>query len=359
MGLLDFFLSTFIDPAQNSDGAEGEDPHFDAKGALSRAIASIAQAPNFVQWYPLQSPEVRKLTTWLSSVQQKQLCALYFFNTLISSSETVRNGILFEPDVGSRLQKIIISEADPEVLYQSLEFLHNLGVVRRNRDKLGSEFRLFEALSARWTIKLEARGRPISWQSLHQTRQLLGSLLNVAHFLEHPTLVRDLLEVFQNPENNVIVGEETTRLHVGRTVAQLWRTNAAASSTNSVPDLGISSDIDLVFQEYPNIAEPLLELIKAENRSLSTEGWFAMVLMAKAGGGEVVYRTLCRDDSFAILKAVVKGQDLESKDRTNALQVVNELIFQNVRVGNLEIWISLTWHSSGKMSKEWLFCSLC
>lgn len=288
-----------------------------------------------IEWLPSETPPV-------------QICALVFLGNLAYQSEKLRLKLVSSYGAGEHLAALMRTTSDNQVLTSCFDLLQNLAQEPKNREILGEAF-MMEALARHWSKEVSPTLRQ---RAFYHTRQLLkGSTVNIYRFLTHETnsqhphqtLVRRLLFNFDETQ------DPATRAETGRVFAEIWRSihndpdlqeslphatdktkrNAIAqqASQHETPQsTQMVRAVQQAFSLYPSLAKPSLALIESTNPSLMTEGWFTMALMAQwKEGALVVCNTLCANDTFEMLKKVVRYRESGSKDYDNALHVVNYL----------------------------------
>lgn len=379
MNLLTFFLCTYstsIVDAGSADVAnlvpithpsDDEISYSEVRACLSQILASFALRARFAECYSAFSIEMRTLIEWVSApFPQIQICALMVLGNLAYTSHSRRVDLIQRSDLPHRLAGAIASTLDDQVLSSAFDVIQNVSTVDSNRKILGKNT-VIEALSCCWSEELSVQTR---YKAFHHTRQLLrGSLFNVHRFLALPAVISDSHGRVGSLMKRLLWRFETTndlvtRVEIGRTAAEIWRTIHAhcsqlginlneisppeitqynqvttleetlnsihrASPEDPTPPM-IKESLCLTFEALPNVTKPILTLIKSDNPSLVTEGWFVMSLMSRGREAlHAVFRTLCQDNTWQLLTHVLAQPD-GSKDKSNAYVLVDELIKQSV-----------------------------
>ena len=299
------------------------------RSALSAKLWDMTALTEFTVKDLPKSTLVKRLISWLSIKQtQMQVCACSILRNVASSDQSATDLVMV-----FNIHKLLIPFLDDsshlQILEESIRLMKNLAVPTANKEELGR----FESISLLWS-KFESPTLHYAAASL--VRQLLrGFFGNVHQFLKPSISVKSdsyisrLLRLYSSTNDPAIETE------IARTIVEIWRT------ANSGDSEKIRSRVDYVekamrqLNVHPDeMVRPVVSMIvKSENPSLVTEGWFGLALIAGSEEWvEAIFNALCRDATKDTFKAAMSSHDAHSKDRDNSRILADRLLRHSVRL---------------------------
>ena len=313
--------------------------------SLLGAIWDLSALPEFTAQYPPTSDRVHMFVSWLQvSEPQRQLCACYVLRNMAISDEA-SSCLVQQLHVHKPLIHILKSTTDVPVLGEVLRLLRNLALPTDNKQLIcASGQDTMESIITFWSQSFLPT---LQHAAASLVRVLLkGCIPNIHLFLtgHHPSQappdassghISRLISLFQASEDS------STRVEAARILVELWRTAHLQAPWSEAYTMIPSLLTQEAQNVYYNLAEPVIWMImKSRNPSLVTEGWFGLTLMARSKeAGEAVFEAISKGEALDMLKSTVDDQDSGSRDRDNALILVQKLLGNNVSFGNL-LWES-------------------
>ena len=302
------------------------------RSALSARLWDMTARTEFTVKNSLESNFVQRLISWLSIKQtQMQVCACSILRNVASSDQSAIDLVMV-----FNIHKLLISYLDDssnlQVLEESIRLMKNLAVPVANKEELGK----FESITLLWS-KFESPTLHYAAASL--VRQLLrGFFGNVHQFLKPSISAKSdsylarFLRLYSSTNDPAIETE------IARTIVDIWRT---ANSGNSEE---VRSRVDYVEKAVcqlnvrpDEMVKPVVTMIiKSENPSLVTEGWFGLAIMAGSEEWvEAIFNELFQDTIKDAFKAAMSSQDTHSKDRDNSRILTDRLLKHSVSLSTV------------------------
>ena len=366
---------TSIDPPVRDP--EEEEQLSSVRSALIRALSDVSAMAEFERQHPVGSSLFDSLLGWLSSSRPDfQICSCIMLGNL-ARSDSVCSGMVRDFHLHETLATILKESSELQVLHSVLGFLRNLALPMENKALMGAAG-VIEAVSRIWSMDFSA---PLQYAALGLIRQLLnGSMANVQRLL-HPlsldpespahekTYLSLLLSLFEKTD------QMPTKLEIARITAAIWRCLNSADRPLESEDL--RSMIRTLFMNHPNILAPLaLMVCQSQWPILRSEGWFALALIARTKEGTVAINSILgRVELFGALVQTITGQpiaaevdnstsvadpdsgpelggpgsrrdqkeEMRTRDRENAMVLINELLKNSVRLAFLDsnVWLDV------------------
>lgn len=304
--------------------------------SLSSSLWDLSSSPEFATRY-LFSPHrnldyLSAMLLWLqTSEPQMQLCACYVFRNLAASDKAC--GMLVqESKIHIPLINILESSSDLPVLGEALRLLKNLALPTENKPLIGAGTAI-DSVTRCWSR--------LSSPTLHQATVGLFRILmrgcpsNIAHFLglhsarDGDATLTDgslfrLWSIYKSSTDPAV------KVEVARTVVEIWRTahKEVPESISSITE----GTIEQARRMDANIAEPVVEMIvKSNNASLVTEGWFGLTLIASSKDGSlIVSEALSAQNAWDTLVRTVSGQEVGLENQANSRLLFDKLRKHNV-----------------------------
>lgn len=296
------------------------------RSALSARLWDMTALTEFTVKRLPASEFIQRLVSWLSIDEpQMQVCACSILRNVASSDQNATDMVMT-----LKLHWVLMSlldSANLQVLEESIRLLKNLALPPANKKELEN----FESITLLWS-KFESPTLHYAATSL--VRQLLrGCFDNVHRFLRPNTPAQNdsyasrLLQLYSNTDDSAIKTEVT------RAIVEIWRTANSGNSEEvrsqvfcveeAVRETGVHPD---------DMVKPVTAMIvESENRSLVTEGWFGLALMASSEEwGEAIYNAMCGDATKDIFKVAISSQEAHSQEQDNVRILVDRLLKQNV-----------------------------
>ena len=305
--------------------------------SLLGVMWDISALPKFAIQYSLTSDCVGVFVSWLRAWDSDgQLCACYVLRNLASSDEAstqmVQSLHLHEPLLG-----LLRTSANLPVLGEALRLLKNLGLPAANRETICSVPEAIDIIASLWS-----RHSPPTVQ--HAAASLIRLLLkgcipNIYLFLHGYSTDRHSDDTNTGQLSRLFCLFEVSkdlaaRVELARILIEIWRTihiQSPGSDINHNTATNITAQAEKLGK---NVAAPVVwMIIESKNPSLVTEGWFGLTLMASSREcGEAVWKAIRDGEALALLKRTIADHNIKSKDRTNALVLVNKLLQHKVRM---------------------------
>lgn len=299
----------------------------DLRSALSARLWDISTLTEFTVKYLPTSVFVQRLTSWLSTNEsQMQMCACSILRNVASSDRNATDMVM-----NFRIHRLLIpfldNSSNLQLLEELLRLMKNLAVPAANKKELEA----FESITLIWA---RFESPTLQYAAASLVRQLLrGCFDNVHRFLRPNTSVQNvsyaaqLLQLYSNAEDPAIKTE------IARTIVEMWRT-ANSGDSEEVRDqiFRVEKALREMNLSPDGLVKPVIEMIvKSENASLVTEGWFGLALMA--GSEELregISNALCGDVIKGVFKATMSSQKAHSKDGENARILADRLLKNTV-----------------------------
>ena len=297
------------------------------RSALSARLWDMSALPEFAVKYLPASELVERLISWLSTDEpQIQLCACSILRNVASSDQNATDMVM-NLKIHRLLIPLLDKSSNLQVLEELTRLMKNLAVPAANKKELEA----FESVTFLWS-KFESPTLHYAAASL--VKQLLrGCFGNVDRFLRPSNSAKNvghasrLLQLYSNTNDSAIKTE------VARTIVEMWRTaNSGNSEETRAQVFGMEKALREVTLSPDEMAKPVVAmLVKSENASLVTEGWFGLALMAGSEQmREAIYNALCGDATMGVFKATISSKDGHSKDRDNAQILADRLLKDTV-----------------------------
>lgn len=298
------------------------------RSELTARLWDISAQIEFTVKYLPTSDFVQSLISWLSTDEsQMQLCACSILRNVASSDRNAIDMVMILK-IHHLLIPLLDDTSDLRVLEELLRLMKNLAVPATNK----SELEAFESVTQLWS---RFESPTLRYAAASLVRQLLkGCFGNVRRFLG-PTSTKNDSYVFRLSQLYNNTKDLTIKTEIARATVEMWRT-ANSGDSEKIPSqlLYMEKAMDEVILSPDRIVKPVVAmLVKSENASLVTEGWFGLALMA---GSEqlrgTIYNALCEDTTKAVFQKAVSVQDVQSKDRDNARILADRLLKGTVSI---------------------------
>ena len=309
--------------------------------ALVDVLADVSALPELCAAYPLTSPAVISLLTWLDAEQvQLQVCACIMLGNIARSDEACCE-LVHQYQVHIRLLKLLERTSDPQTLDAALGFLRNLSRPSKNKAVLDQEGTI-EVVSRVWSMSVVPQ---IQCTSITITRLLVNdSMANIQTIMKRSssdsrspayekTYMTQLLSIYKKTD------DLSTKLEIGRVITAIYRflsTQRRTAHSETADSLSYR-----LATLHPDIGQPLAAMVLQSSWPIvRSEGWFALVLVARSrGGSTIVSGVMQQSEVRAILSDTLAvgtcgsasetsvGSDNESKerDKSNILILMDEL----------------------------------
>ena len=284
------------------------------RSELSARLWDISALIEFTVKYLPTSEFVQILISWLSTDEsQMQMCACSILRNMASSDRNAIDMVMILK-IHHLLIPLLDDLSDLRVLEELLRLMKNLAVPAAN--KIGLE--AFEGVTMIWS---RFESPTLHYAAASLVRQLLkGCFGNVRRFLG-PTSAKNDSHAFRFSQLYNNTNDLTIKTEIARAIVEMWRT-ANSGDSEKIPSqvLTMEKAMHEVNLSPDTIVKPVVAmLVKSENASLVTEGWFGLALMAGSEQlRETIYNALCEDTTKAVFQKTVSGQDVQSKDQDNA-----------------------------------------
>lgn len=316
---------------------------------LNQSLSDISANPLFSKEYPIDSKLFHGLKSCLGQKEEQlQICSCIMLGNLARDDETCET-LVQKYEIHLPLISILNNDSKGSVLHGALGMLKNLAIANNNKEKLGSSG-IIKAVSRLYNFDSIPQ---VQLSATSLTRQVISSsLTNVSRLLE--TLAPDtnssldtqtclslLLALFAKTDSTPI------RTEIGRTVTAIFRviTQHQQGDDKSMDETSL---LERLFNLHGDVAFPVGAMIlQTEWPVVQSEGWFALALMSSTFSGSLsVMSCLQSMDAFEALDNTVRSSTSEStaketaeyrnkmlketKDRENAMILVNNLLKNNV-----------------------------
>ena len=298
------------------------------RSELTARLWDISAQIDFTFKYLPTSEFVQSLISWLSTDEsQMQLCACSVLRNVASSDRNAIDMVMVLK-IHHLLIPLLDDISDLRVLEESLRLMKNLAVPAANKRELEA----FESVNLLWS---RFESPTLHYAAASLVRQLLkGCFCNVLRFLG-PTSAKNDSYAFRFSQLYNDSNDLTIKTEIARAIVEMWRTaNSGDSEKIASQILCIEKAMDEVVLSPDTIVKPVVAmLVKSENASLVTEGWFGLALMAGSEQlRETIYNALCEDTTKAVFQKTVSVQDVHSKDRDNARILADRLLKGTVSI---------------------------
>ena len=295
---------------------------------LSARLWDISSLVEFSVKYLPTSEFVQCLISWLPTDEsQMQLCACSILRNVASSDRNATDMVMVLK-IHHLLIPLLDDISDLRVLEELLRLMKNLAVPAANKPGLEA----FEIITLLWS---RFESPTLHYAAASLVRQLLkGCFGNVRRFLG-PTSAKDDSYAFRLSQLYNNTNDLTIKTEIARAIVELWRTaNSGDIEKISSQVLIMEKAMHEVTLSPDAFVRPVVAmLVKSENASLVTEGWFGLALMAGSEQlRETIYNALCEDITEAVFQKTVFGQDVQSKDRDNARILADRLLKGTVSI---------------------------
>lgn len=316
---------------------------------LNQTLGDISALPTFLETYPIGSPLVNVLQSWLTRQQETlQICACVVLGNVARTDEICQL-MIDQLNIHRALIHNLNSNTIGGVLHASLGFLKNLSIAESNREKLG-EAGIIPALSKVWTydtvpqVQLAATSvtRLVIASNVKNISRLLASLSSDPDSPAHLRTYLSMLLSLCSRTDTVPIKTE-----IGRTICSICRTLLSRPKTADVEG-EISALLDRLFDLHKDISRPVGAMVtQTEWPVVRSEGWFALALMASHDKGcPAVVDCLIDTDIYTQVEKSLEVTDEESAaaagvtgtseqlqrkgDRDNLVIMVKELLSRDV-----------------------------
>ncbi|EED18349.1 GTP binding protein, putative [Talaromyces stipitatus ATCC 10500] len=307
---------------------------------LNQTLADISALPLFLETYPVGSPLLDTLQSWLTGRGDTlQICACVVLGNVARTDEICQL-MISQLNIHRSLIHILKTNTIGGVLHAALGFLKNLSIAESNREKLG-EADIIPAVSKVWTYDTVPQ---VQLAAVSVTRLVIASnIKNITRLLtslssdpDSPAHSRTYLSMLLS-----LCGRTDTapiKTEIGRIICSLCRTLLSRSKASEVDDAETARLLDRLFDLHEDIARPLGAMItQTEWPVVRSEGWFALALMASHDKGcPAVVDCLIDTDIYTQVEKSLDVADDESAatneqlqrrgDRDNLVIMVKELL---------------------------------
>ena len=336
---------------------------------IIQILSDVSAIPEFAAKYAsMELPLVETLLGWVAGPHtQLQLCSCIMLGNLARSDSTCLV-MTSRFSVHQSLLDILKFSSDTQVLHSVLGFLRNLGLLPVNKRVLG-EAGTIEIVSRFLSIDVITQ---LAHAAVSLVRQIInGSMNNISSLLSSLSLDEEspahsktylslLLSLFDKSDN---VG---VKVEVSRVVAAVLR---CLHSSQALSNPGLRDQLlHRLFSLHLNLCQPLSMMVTQSRWPIiRSEGWFAMALASRTAKGSIAIDTALQQvEVFGALEATIYGDstlivalssgpvavtsnaaespesieskpsaeheaEMRSKDRENAMVLVNELLKNRVR----------------------------
>lgn len=304
---------------------------------INQTLAEVSDSPLFIQTYPLDSPLMQKLKSWLTASQdQLQVCACVMMGNLARSDEVCQR-MVQELDIHTTLISILKGDAKAAVLHSVLGFLKNLAIPHDNKLRLG-DAAIIPALSHLWEYETVPQ---VQFSAVSITRVVVPSVENIPRLLTlvspdsgQQTYLSLLLSLFQKTDSVPI------KIEIGRIVASICRTLCPKAREENTEANAL---LDRLFSLHEDVAHPVGAMItQTQWPVVQSEGWFALALIASnTQGCRSIVNCFQDSDVFRVLAETLSAEAIDAaeekdklrltKDRDNMAVLAQELLKNEVR----------------------------
>ena len=298
------------------------------RSELTARLWDISALIEFTVKYLPTSEFVQSLISWLSTDEsQMQLCACSILRNVASSDRNAIDMVMILK-IHHLLIPLLDDISDLRVLEELLRLMKNLAVPAANKIELEA----FESITVLWS---RFESPTLHYAAASLVRQLLkGCFGNVRRFLG-PTSAKNSSHAFRLSQLYNNTNDLTIKTEIARAIVEMWRT-ANSGDSEKIPSqvLCMEKAMHEAILSPETIVKPVVAmLVKSENASLVTEGWFGLALMAGSEQlRETIYNALCEDTTKAVFQKTVSVQDVQSKDRDNARILADRLLKGTVSI---------------------------
>ena len=296
------------------------------RSELAARLWDISALKEFTAQYLPTSDFVQRLISWLSTDEsQMQLCACSILRNVASSDQNAIDMVM-NLKIHLLLVSLLDRTSNLRVLEESLRLMKNLALPAANKIELEA----FRSVTLLWS---RFESPTLHYAAASLVRQLLrGCFDNVRRFLE-PTSAKggsyasQFFQLYSNTEDPSIKTE------IARSIVEMWRTaNSGESGHIRSQMFYVERALNESTLNPDDMVTPVVAmLVKSENPSLVTEGWFGLALMAGSEHlRETICNALCQDTTKDVFQATVSSQDSHSKNRDNARILADRLLKDNV-----------------------------
>ena len=347
---------------------EDEKELFRARTTVIQTLAETSSLAAFTAKYAsLENPTTEILTNWLVAPQaQLQQCSCIVLGNLACSDE-ICTSMVADSDIVRGLFAILRSSSDSQLIHAALGYLRNLALPEDNKNILGAAGAI-EILNRFWTSDPLPQ---ISHLAAGVVRQLVnGSLSNVRKLLsslssdkDSPAFSRTYLSLLLSTYDKS--DDIAVRTEIARVVTAILRCIHGQQTLQPARD-------ELLYRLYslhPDLGRPLASMVvQSQFPVIRSEGWFGFALIARSGRGRPLISNVVSDVTvFGALEKAIRGdpydtqaesaslsasplsayaspvalspqsggsaqqqREIRSKDRQNAMILVNELLRNGV-----------------------------
>ncbi|KAK2760313.1 hypothetical protein FQN54_002381 [Arachnomyces sp. PD_36] len=316
--------------------------------SINQSLSDISALPQFSAAYPLGSPLINILVSWLENKEdQLQICSCVMLGNL-ARSDDVCESMVRDMGIHKPLVSILCGDAKGSVLHAALGILKNLSIAGDNRRHLGDTGAI-PAASRLWAFDTVPQ---VQFSAASLTRQMIvSSLPNISRLLEplstdpdspayYRTYLSLLLSLFFKTDSTPIKTE------IGRTVAAVCRKLNQSKNERGDSALEAHALLDRLFRLHEDIAHPIGVMItQTEWPVVQSEGWFALALIASTDqGARAVVDCIMDTSIFHLLDGAIKfdfsslegggpeqvrERERRQKDRDNIIILINGMLKHN------------------------------
>ena len=297
------------------------------RSALSARLWDLTALAEFTVKDLLESKFVQRLISWLSIKEtQMQVCACSILRNIASSNDNATDLVMVF-NVHKLLISFLDESNDLQVLEESIRLMKNLAVPIANKEELER----FESITLLWS-KFESPTLHYTAASL--VRQLLrGFFGNVHRFLTPNISAGSDSCVTRSIRLYSSTSDPAVKTEIARTFVEIWRTaNSGYNEEVRSRVDGVERAVRQLNVRPDEMIKPVVTMIvKSENPSLVTEGWFGLALMAGSEEWvEAIFDALCQDATKDAFRAAILSRDAHSKDRDNCRILSDRLMKHSV-----------------------------
>ena len=353
-------------PASIACGAQDENQLLGTRSALIASLSDVSATSTFTRKYPIDSTTIKTLCVWLAvSDPSIKLCACLMLGNQ-ARSDAMCKDMVHQIGLHELLVEILATSDDLQLLHATLGFLKNLAMRVENKGTIANS-NILEPLSKIWSQTSKYR---LHYDVVRVVRQLVnGSLSNIQRLsiaqlsgeeddVDERSYLAQLLELFDKSSDDVSV-----RVEISRIVAAIWRCVRSPASTQYFSDI-VEATLPYLDSMAAGLAKALVAMVTQSRWPVvSSEGWFALALMARSKqGSDAIVDLLSEIELCKAVVEVIGAQgankaeivsldpgntdsvtradstelrpeeklDMQKKDRDNALVLVNEMVKNSV-----------------------------
>ena len=288
--------------------------------AVIQTLAEISSLSAFTSQYSsFENSTTGTLKKWLAAPQaQLQQCSCIVLGNLACSDE-VCAGMVSDSGIVRGLFSILKNSSDSQVIHSALGYLRNLALPEDNKNLLGAAGAI-EILNRFWTTDALPQ---ISHLAAGSVRQLVnGSLSNVRKLLtslssdkDSPAFSRTYLSLLLSTYDKS--DDIAVKTEVARVITAMLRCIHGQQTLQPARE-------ELLFRLYtlhPDLARPLgAMVVQSQFPIIRSEGWFGFALIARSGRGRLLISNIVSDVSvFGALEKAIKGEPREPRAETTSL----------------------------------------